>query len=91
MTLSLTVMLQIGIAACQRGGRVVLVGMGQDDMTLPMTLAATSEIDIYGSFRYVNTVRCHDSHTVWCQTLTVPFLLTIVISGEREAQCPCTR
>ena len=46
----------MGIAACQAGGRVVLVGMGQDEMTLPMTAASSSEIDIYGSFRYANTV-----------------------------------
>lgn len=57
MSVPLTAALQMGIAACQAGGRVVLVGMGQDDMKLPMTAASTSEIDIYGSFRYVNTVR----------------------------------
>ena len=51
----------MGIAACQPGGRIVLVGMGQEDMTLPMTAATTSEIDIFGSFRYVNTVRCKGS------------------------------
>ena len=49
--------LQMGIAACQAGGRIVLVGMGEEEMTLPMTAASTAEIDIYGSFRYLNTVR----------------------------------
>jgi hypothetical protein len=31
--------------------------MGQEDMALPMALASIREIDIYGSFRYCNTVR----------------------------------
>ena len=48
---------QTAIAACEPGGRIVLVGMGQDNMTLPMALASIREIDIYGSFRYCNTVR----------------------------------
>jgi len=34
----------------------VLVGMGQENMKLPMALASIREIDIYGSFRYCNTV-----------------------------------
>lgn len=50
--------MQTAISACEPGGRVVLVGMGQEDMTLPMALASIREIDIYGSFRYCNTVRC---------------------------------
>ena len=47
---------QLAIMACQPGGRIVLVGMGQDDMTLPMSLASIREIDVIGSFRYCNTV-----------------------------------
>ena len=35
----------------------MLVGMGQEVMTLPMAQASIREIDIYGSFRYCNTVR----------------------------------
>ena len=50
------VRVQTAIAACEPGGRIVLVGMGQDNMTLPMALASIREIDIYGSFRYCNTV-----------------------------------
>ena len=49
---------QTAITACEPGGRIVLVGMGQEEMTLPMALASIREIDIYGSFRYCNTV-CH--------------------------------
>lgn len=64
VSVRLAALLQMGIAACQAGGRVVLVGMGEDDMTLPMTTASTSEIDIFGSFRYMNTVRCQASHAV---------------------------
>ncbi len=50
--------------ACSAGGRVVLVGMGDEVMKLDMTHACTHEIDLVGSFRYANTVRpplpcCH--------------------------------
>lgn len=43
--------------ACSAGGRVVLVGMGDEVMKLDMTHACTHEIDLVGSFRYANTVR----------------------------------
>lgn len=37
------------------GGKVCLVGMGQDTMTLPLTGAAARELDVLGIFRYCNT------------------------------------
>ncbi len=43
--------------ACSAGGKVVLVGMGDELMKLDMTHACTHEIDLVGSFRYANTVR----------------------------------
>ena len=39
------------------GGKVVVVGMGQDNMTLPMSTVGVHELDVLGCFRYANTVR----------------------------------
>lgn len=41
--------------AVSPGGRVVLVGMGQDHVEIPSTLISVKEIDLCGSFRYCNT------------------------------------
>ena len=51
------VAMQAALRSCSTGGKVVLVGMGDELMKLDMTHAATHEIDIIGSFRYANTVR----------------------------------
>ena len=55
--MSVSGVLQTAVQACVPGGKVVLVGMGQNDMKLPMASASCKEIDLCGSFRYANTVR----------------------------------
>nr|DAD48042.1 TPA_asm: hypothetical protein HUJ06_017979 [Nelumbo nucifera] len=41
--------------ATRSGGKVCLVGMGHNEMTVPLTPAAAREVDIIGIFRYKNT------------------------------------
>eukprot|EP00262_Sarcandra_glabra_P015089 TRINITY_DN4578_c0_g1_i8.p1 TRINITY_DN4578_c0_g1~~TRINITY_DN4578_c0_g1_i8.p1 ORF type:complete len:363 (+),score=52.40 TRINITY_DN4578_c0_g1_i8:203-1291(+) len=41
--------------ATRPGGKVCLVGMGHDIMTVPLTSASAREVDIVGIFRYKNT------------------------------------
>jgi L-iditol 2-dehydrogenase len=38
-----------------RAGRVVLVGMGGDDLRLPLAYVQDREITLTGAFRYANT------------------------------------
>jgi L-iditol 2-dehydrogenase len=47
--------IQAGIRAVKPGGRVVLVGMGADDVVLPVSLIQNREIELTGIFRYTNT------------------------------------
>lgn len=46
------------------GGKVVLVGMGQETMALNLIEACIREVDILGCFRYCNTVRSTVAGTV---------------------------
>ncbi|KAK8537102.1 hypothetical protein V6N12_043278 [Hibiscus sabdariffa] len=43
------------LTATRAGGRVCLVGLGHNEMTVPLTPAAAREVDIIGIFRYKNT------------------------------------
>ncbi|WP_163509667.1 NAD(P)-dependent alcohol dehydrogenase [Fodinicola acaciae] len=44
-----------GIPAVRGGGRIVLVGMGSDQLTLPVSLIQNRELWLTGVFRYANT------------------------------------
>ncbi|MPZ94816.1 MAG: alcohol dehydrogenase catalytic domain-containing protein [Propionibacteriales bacterium] len=44
-----------GVGAVRAGGSAVLVGMGADEVTLPVTLLQNREISLTGTFRYSNT------------------------------------
>jgi hypothetical protein len=41
--------------AITRAGRIVLVGMGGDEITLPLAHLQTHELELTGTFRYANT------------------------------------
>lgn len=44
-----------GVRAVRRAGRVILVGMGADEVMLPVGLVQGRELIITGTFRYANT------------------------------------
>ncbi|MCI2240269.1 NAD(P)-dependent alcohol dehydrogenase [Paenibacillus sp. TRM 82003] len=44
-----------GIRALRPGGTAVLVGLGDDEMPIPVSLVASREITLTGVFRYVDT------------------------------------
>lgn len=44
-----------GLAALARAGRAVLVGMGSDELPLPVPLVQERELEVTGTFRYANT------------------------------------
>ncbi|PSS33123.1 Sorbitol dehydrogenase [Actinidia chinensis var. chinensis] len=43
------------LSATPAGGKVCLVGMGHNEMTVPLDPAAAREVDVVGVFRYKNT------------------------------------
>ncbi|KAL6961820.1 L-iditol 2-dehydrogenase [Sarracenia purpurea var. burkii] len=43
------------LGATRAGGKVCLVGMGHNEMTVPLCPAAAREVDVVGVFRYKNT------------------------------------
>jgi L-iditol 2-dehydrogenase len=44
-----------GIRALDRAGRAVLVGMGSDEVALPLPVVQERELELVGTFRYANT------------------------------------
>lgn len=44
-----------GITAVRPAGRVILVGLGSDDVQLPVSIIQNREIWVSGVFRYANT------------------------------------
>jgi L-iditol 2-dehydrogenase len=44
-----------GIRALDRAGRAVLVGMGGDEVPLPLAVVQERELEVTGTFRYANT------------------------------------
>jgi L-iditol 2-dehydrogenase len=44
-----------GVRRVGRAGRVVLVGMGGDEVTLPLARVQQHELEVTGTFRYANT------------------------------------
>jgi len=44
-----------GVAALRPAGRAVLVGMGAEEVTIPMSALQGREIQVTGTFRYANT------------------------------------
>ncbi|SGY47270.1 BQ5605_C001g00515 [Microbotryum silenes-dioicae] len=47
--------MQAAVHAARPGGKVVYIGMGTPNATLPVSAAAFREVDLLGVFRYVNT------------------------------------
>ncbi|KAF9517678.1 hypothetical protein BS47DRAFT_1339208 [Hydnum rufescens UP504] len=47
--------IQMAIFMARTGGKVALVGMGTPNPTLPLSSAATREVDLVGIFRYAST------------------------------------
>jgi L-iditol 2-dehydrogenase len=44
-----------GFASVRRAGSVVLVGMGADEVTIPVSVVQNRELVVTGTFRYANT------------------------------------
>lgn len=47
--------IRTAIKTATSGGKMVLVGLGQDEVKIPIAEASIREVDILGSFRYANT------------------------------------
>ena len=48
-------MLYNSLQSAKAGGKVLLIGMGSQNALIPISNAATREVDILGSFRYADT------------------------------------
>ena len=47
--------IRLGMLACKARGVVVLIGMGADEVKVPLLSASCREVDIRGIFRYKNS------------------------------------
>lgn len=50
--------IQSGITAVRNAGHVVLVGMGADEVPLPLPIIQVRELTVTGTFRYTGTACC---------------------------------
>jgi L-iditol 2-dehydrogenase len=50
-----TTAIRDGIMTLDRAGRAVLVGMGEDEVPLPLARVQSRELEVTGTFRYANT------------------------------------
>lgn len=48
--------MQTAVLSCASGGKIVLVGLAQDQIAVPMNTVTVRELEIVGSFAYANTV-----------------------------------
>lgn len=62
---------QTAVLSCCERGRVVIVGMAQEYVSVPMNALASLEVEMVGTQRYANTVRL------------VFFLVSIFCANER--------
>ncbi|XP_074602784.1 sorbitol dehydrogenase-like [Brevipalpus obovatus] len=47
--------IRLAIATCKDGGKVILIGCGPNEVTIPIMTAACKELDLRGCYRYMNT------------------------------------
>jgi threonine dehydrogenase-like Zn-dependent dehydrogenase len=86
--------LETGLRVVAPGGRVVLVGMGQEHMKMSATLLTVKEVDLLGSFRYVCGVQGLQSFSRICsrfllwalQSAAVRVSLVSKVSGMPSAE-----
>ncbi|GAB4813511.1 hypothetical protein N2152v2_000557 [Parachlorella kessleri] len=76
--------MRAAIKACTSGGRIVLVGMGQEEMKLPVVEASIREVDIMGSFRYCNTRVDILGSFRYCNTY--PLCIQLIASGRVDVK-----
>ena len=77
--------LQTALDAVAPGGKIVLVGLGQERCCVPTMQTVFKELDFLGSFRYVNTVSCL---TDCGDTAAFDHMLSSVLPLHHSTGCP---